>query len=198
MRPAAAVALALALAPLAAGAQGLGDAAAREKRKRETAGASEPKRVFTDADLPAAAAPAGPASAADAGTAPAEGAGTAPAEGAATAPAEGAAKAAPPAAAVGASAARDDDPVEAERRERRRLETDWRVRFANARERLALAEAASWREVVRTEIYQGLPVPMKVREKVETPELVAARQAMADLEEEYRRTGLPPGWAREP
>lgn len=180
MKPAAVVALALALAPLAAGAQGLGDAAAREKKKRAAA-ASEPKRVFTDADLPAASAPAGSA-----------------------APADGAAKAAPSGdapkgAAAGSSAATVvDDPVEAERRERRRLETDWRVRFANARERLALAEAASWREVVRTEIYQGIPVPMKVREKVETPELVAARQAMADLEEEYRRTGLPPGWAREP
>lgn len=178
MKPAAVVALALALAPLAAGAQGLGDAAAREKKKRAAAGASEPKRVFTDADLPVAPAPAGPA--------------------------EGAAKAAPSgdapkgAAAVGASSARDEDQVEAERRERRRLEADWRVRFANARERLARAEVASWREVVRTEFYQGIPVPMKVREKVETPELVAARQAMADLEEEYRRTGLPPGWAREP
>lgn len=92
----------------------------------------------------------------------------------------------------------DADPLEADRRERQRLEADWRVRFAKARERLALAEAGAWREVVRTDFYQGVPVQMKVREKVETPELVAARQAMADLEEEFRRTGLPPGWARQP
>jgi hypothetical protein len=71
------------------------------------------------------------------------------------------------------------------------------VRFAQARERLAVAEENSWQEVVRTDFYQGVPVQMKVKEKVETPELVAARKAMADLEEEFRKTGLPPGWARE-
>ena len=96
-----------------------------------------------------------------------------------------------------AAAAGLADPLERERQERQRLEADWRVRFAHARERLAVAEENSWQEVVRTEFYQGVPVPMKVKEKVETRELIAARQAMADLEEEFRRTGLPPGWARE-
>ena len=38
---------------------------------------------------------------------------------------------------------------------------------------------------------------MKVKEQVETEELKQARQALADLNEEFRRTGLPPGWARE-
>jgi hypothetical protein len=51
--------------------------------------------------------------------------------------------------------------------------------------------------VVRTELYQGIPVPMKVREQVETEELKRARQALAGLEEQLRRAGLPPGWARE-
>jgi hypothetical protein len=101
---------------------------------------------------------------------------------------EGSADPAPPSAA---------DPSEKERQERKLLEAEWRVRFANARERLALAEAACWQELVRTEFYQGVPVPMKVKEFVETEEYRRAKKALADLEEEFRRTGLPPGWARE-
>jgi hypothetical protein len=87
--------------------------------------------------------------------------------------------------------------MEKERRERKLLEAEWRVRFANAREQLAIAEERSWVEVVRTELYQGIPVQMKVKEQVQTEELEVARQALADLEEEFRRTGLPAGWARE-
>ena len=90
------------------------------------------------------------------------------------------------------------DPLEKERQERKLLEAEWRVRFANAREQIALAEAACWQEVVRTQFYQGLPVQMKVKEFVESEELRRAKKALADLEEEFRRTGLPPGWAREP
>jgi hypothetical protein len=59
-------------------------------------------------------------------------------------------------------------------------------------------EAACWREVVRTEFYQGIPVQIKVKEFVESEEFRQDRQALADLEEQFRRTGLPPGWAREP
>ncbi len=33
--------------------------------------------------------------------------------------------------------------------------------------------------------------------QVESEELRLARKARSDLEEEFRRTGLPPGWARE-
>jgi hypothetical protein len=90
------------------------------------------------------------------------------------------------------------DPLEKERQERKLLEAEWRVRFANAREQVSLAEAACWQEVVRTEFYQGIPVPMKVKEFVETEEYRRAKKALADLQEEFRRTGLPPGWAREP
>jgi hypothetical protein len=38
---------------------------------------------------------------------------------------------------------------------------------------------------------------MKVKEFVESAEFRRAKAALADLEEEFRRTGLPPGWARE-
>jgi hypothetical protein len=171
------VALAFLLAPAATPGQGLGDAAAREQKKRAQTGAPAAKKVFTDEDLPPSTAPP-PARAAD--RAKAEPSEKAKDTGTAAAKGEG-----------------NADPLEVDRRERQRLEADWRVRFARARERLALAEAGAWREVVRTEFYQGIPVQMKVREKVETAELVAARQALADLEEEFRRTGLPPGWARE-
>ena len=94
-------------------------------------------------------------------------------------------------------AASQDDPLEKERQERKLLEAEWRVRFANAREQLAIAEANSWREVVRTQFYQGIPVQMRVKEQVETEELKQARKALADLTEEFRHTGFPPGWARE-
>jgi len=43
----------------------------------------------------------------------------------------------------------------------------------------------------------GIPVQQRVRVKVETPELRAARQALDQLEEDLRRAGLPPGWGRE-
>jgi hypothetical protein len=176
-----------ALAPAALSAQGLGDTASRERQKREERKAPVPARVYTNTDLPApAAAPETPAS--ETGEPGAPGAGAAPS------PAEGADAAAPGAAGTAAAAA---DPSEREREERKLLEAEWRVRFANAREQLAIAEANSWEEVIRTEYYQGIPVQMKVKEQVETAELERARQALADLEEQFRRTGLPAGWARE-
>jgi hypothetical protein len=160
------------LLPASVLAQGLGDAAAREREKRKRQPGQAPAKVFTDADLPTRVAPSGPG---DEGSSdPSSGAGSA-------APAD----------------AETPDPLEKERRERKLLEAEWRVRFANAREELAIAEAASWREVVRTEFYQGIPVQMKVTEQIETAELKQARQALALLQEEFRRTGLPPGWARE-
>jgi len=95
------------------------------------------------------------------------------------------------------TSAEDDDPLEREREKRAGLELDWRERFAQARERLAATEAASWRTVVRTELYNGIPVQRQVREQVETPELVDARKALDDLHTELRRAGLPRGWSRE-
>jgi hypothetical protein len=171
MRTAALLALSLLPVPLAA--QGLGDAAAREKQKREQQ--PKPAKVFTEADLSSRVAPSEPGD-------------------------EGSAD---PSSRVAPSESGDEgsavpvDPLEKERQERKLLEAEWRVRFANAREQVAVAEAACWQEVVRTQYYQGLPVQMKVKEFVETEEFRRAKKALADLEEEFRRTGLPPGWARE-
>jgi hypothetical protein len=157
-------------------AQGLGDTAARERQKRAEKPPAPPPKVFTDQDLPQPAAPADASPAGKATSAP-------------SSPA--------PEGASGGDSAAPADPYEKERQERKLLEAEWRVRFANAREQLAIAEAHSWQEVVRTEFYQGIPVQMKVKEQVQTNELKQARQALADLNEEFRHTGLPPGWARE-
>ncbi len=178
MRSACFVVLLVAAAPAWSQAQGLGDAAAREKKKRKEQAAPAPAKVFTEADLSKAEPPGKDE----------------------TAPAAGeSAKAADKAEAADKEAA---DPalaeLERERQERKLQEAEWRVRFAGAREQLALAEAACWHEVVRTEFYQGIPVQMKVKEFVESEEFRQAKQALADLEEQFRRTGLPPGWTREP
>ena len=169
------------LLPVPLAAQGLGDAAARERRKRQEQSKEAPAKVFTDADLSTRVAPS------DLGD-----------EG----PAEPSSRGAPSEPGDEGSAIPADsskaDPLEKERQERKLLEAEWRVRFANAREQLALAEAACWQEVVRTQFYQGIPVQMKVKEFVESEEFRRAKKALADLEEEFRRTGLPPGWAREP
>jgi len=174
--------LALALTPSMAAAQGLGAAAARERQKRQQQTAPTPAKVFTDADLARPKEPEGDGATAPPGDASGD-------------PAPVAGK---PGAKPGGAGGADPelDELERERQERKLLEAEWRVRFANAREQLALAEAACWQEVVRTELYQGIPVQMKVKEFVETEAFRQARQALADLEEQFRRTGLPPGWAR--
>jgi hypothetical protein len=187
--PLLAVLLLAVLLPASAAAQGLGDTAAREQKKREEKKAAAPARVFTNQDLPAPAAPSDPSASGEptpGATGPEESAGTLPTEGAATVkPGTGGVDPAPDAA------------LETERQERKLLEAEWRVRFANAREQVAVTEAACWQEVVRTQFYNGIPVQMKVKEFVESEEHRRAKAALADLEEEFRRTGLPPGWARE-
>ena len=171
MRSGCFVVLLVAFAPASSQAQGLGDAAAREQKKRKEQAAPVPAKVFTEADLSKAK--------------PAEGDETAPAT-------DETAKAAAKSDAADPTLAG----LERERQERKLQEAEWRVRFAGAREQLALAEAACWHEVVRTEFYQGVPVQMKVKEFVESEEFRLSKQALADLEEQFRRTGLPPGWAR--
>jgi hypothetical protein len=94
-----------------------------------------------------------------------------------------------------------------EREQRRVLEETWRKRFADARQRIKEAESRAWQTVIRPVLVGGsasgmlagkaVYVPMQVREFVETEELRQARRALEDLEEELRRAGLPPGWARE-
>jgi hypothetical protein len=165
-----------ALLPGEAPAQGLGDAAGRERERRETKPEAAAK-VFTNEDL-------------------SEGE---EAEGDATDDAEsgdGEDEEPPALAKVGAA-----DPLRAEldraREERALAEREWRARFKEARARVRETEARCWREVIRTEFYQGVPVQMKVQEFVESEEFRQAKQDLADLEEEFRRNGHPPGWARD-
>jgi hypothetical protein len=89
------------------------------------------------------------------------------------------------------------EPAEDEAAERKRLEADWRIRFADARQKIAEAELRCWRSVVRTVFVAGIPVQQWVKEFEESEELRQARKALVDLEEEFRKTGLPPGWTRE-
>jgi hypothetical protein len=176
------------LAPAVAAAQGLGDIAARERQKREDKPPAAPAKAYSNRDLPEESRPPADVPATPEGTT----AEASAASGDSPPPADpSSAGAAPP-----GDKAAAPDPLDEDRQERRRLEARWRERFAKARERLANAEADSWHEVVRTEFYEGIPVPMRVQEQVETEELRQARRALADLEEEFRRTGLPPGWAR--
>jgi hypothetical protein len=161
--------------PGAVAAQGLGDAAARERARR--APDTPATTVFTNEDL--AARSEGGRADDEGDTTPAEG----EEPGVATAPDE------------------PVDPVRAkldrEREERALEEREWRARFAEARAVVREAEARCWQEVVRTEFYQGIPVQMKVQEFVESEEYRQAKVALEDLNEEFRRTGRPPGWARE-
>ena len=172
--------LAVSLAmPAAARGQGLGDVATKERHKRQK---EAPPKVYTNDDLQS-----GKESGSTQGAA---------AEGGSAGAAAGAP--APAATDAGRSGeAQPSDPVERERHERSLLEAEWRMRFADARQELARADAAAWTEGYRIEFYAGQPVRVRTREHVETDELKRARQALADLEEEFRKTGLPAGWARE-
>lgn len=159
------------LLPVAVAAQGLGDAARRERAKREKQ-PSGTTPAFTNADLKKAHAESEESGESSTST-----------------------EATPPP----ASAADEEFRKEADREREKRalLEREWRARFAEARARVKEAEARGWRDVVRTEFYKGIPVQMRVKEFVETEEYRQAKKALADLQEEFRRTGLPPGWARE-
>lgn len=84
-----------------------------------------------------------------------------------------------------------------EETDRERLEREWRARFTRARARIAEADARAYEDRIEVVYVSGVPVQQKVRVKVETPELVAAHQALSDLEEELRVSGGLPGWGRE-
>jgi hypothetical protein len=104
-------------------------------------------------------------------------------------------------------AVRSEQQNRAEQREAE-VERIWRRRFAEARARLREAEQRAWQSRIQTVFVGGggllglttgaaVPVQMQVREFVETEELRQARKALADLEDDLRRAGLPPGWGRE-
>ena len=163
-----AVSLGLALGQGAIG-QSLDDAARREKERRAKA-ARSPARSYTDADL-------------------------ASRDGTKAAQPSPSPSPSPSGPASGPSASPSPGPDE--RALRREKELEWRERFANARARVATAEAAAWRTVVEVVYVSGIPVQQQVRRFEETDDLRAARRALSDLEEEFRRTGLPPGWTRD-
>ena len=159
-----------------AAAQGLGSAAARERQRREKTKAP-PAPVFTNDDLPSSG-----------DTDDTEETSEVSDDEVTPSSSE------PPVEPV--------DPVRAEldrEREKRALaERDWRARFAEARTRVSEAEERCWQDVIRTEFYNGIPVQVRVKEFVETEEYRQAKRNLAELQEEFRRTGLPPGWARDP
>lgn len=106
-------------------------------------------------------------------------------------------QAAGPAATAPASAKPASEAVDREQHERHLLEAEWRTGFAKVRQQLAVAEAAAWRDDFEITTYAGLPMRTRKRVHVETEELKLARRLLEELEEEFRRTGLPAGWARE-
>jgi hypothetical protein len=77
------------------------------------------------------------------------------------------------------------------------LEREWRARFAEARARIGFEDARAYEDRIEVVYVSGIPVQQRVRVRVETPGLKAARQALADLEEELRRSGGLPGWGRD-
>jgi dihydrodipicolinate synthase/N-acetylneuraminate lyase len=68
---------------------------------------------------------------------------------------------------------------------------------AEARANLRAADARAWTTEPEVVWRGGMPYQTEVRKKVETEELVQARQVLDDLEEEFRQTGLPAGWSRD-
>ena len=81
--------------------------------------------------------------------------------------------------------------------DRARLEREWRACFAQARARIAEADARAYEDRIEVVFVSGIPVQQKVRVKVDTPELRESRKALDDLEEQLRRSGGLPGWGRE-
>jgi len=159
--------------------QSVAEAARREKERRAKQEKATPAKVYTDADLAAGRPPGEPAppaaaepKASDKSTAPAD-----------------------PAPAPTEPAVVDDG--EAEARERKRLEAEWRIRFADTRRRISEAEARCWTREVQTVFVAGIPVQQWVPVFYESEELRQRKRDLVDLEEEYRKTGLPPGWVRD-
>jgi hypothetical protein len=165
------VASVLLVALMAGNGQGLGEAAKREQERRKAKPAT-PVQSFSDADLPS---PTSPREAPNAETA-----------------SEAPSPTASPAAGKDAGYGLPDGEAE-----RKQLEASWRSRFADARGRLRDAESRAFEDRIEVAWMAGIPYQTKVRVPVETEELKAARRVLRDLEEEFRRTGLPAGWARE-
>jgi DNA repair exonuclease SbcCD ATPase subunit len=79
---------------------------------------------------------------------------------------------------------------------------EWQRRMSEARDRIPSAEAAVAKARFRLQqVPSGLlhPDNVEARKALEEAltELEFARQALSDLEDQARRTGVPPGWLRE-
>ena len=151
----------------------MGEAARQEKERR--ARIAKPAKVYTDSDLQGKGS-SGPPDTPAAPVAPSE---------------------KPKAKDANAPTSAAVDSAEDEAAERKRREAEWRVRFADARRKIAEAELRCWHSVVRTVFVAGIPVQQWVKEFEESEELRQAKTALVDLEEEFRKTGYPPGWTRE-
>lgn len=173
--------VAFTLAATSVVAQTLGDLAQKEAERRKASGASGAKKVYTNEDLKAVPPP--PVTAA--------------------APAQ----AAPAQAAADTKKADDRKPPEEEKGE-----SYWHGRMAQAREELRRNEM--FRDALQTKIYslsndfaarddpaerahiasdrqQALAEQTRV-----TGDIEKNKKAIADLEEEARQAGVPPGWIR--
>jgi len=161
--------LAALVAPVTAAAQSLAEAAQREQEKKKQAGApASPAPAYTEADLKARRSGSkGTVNELQATGSSAQ----------AASPRPSPSPTSPP--------------------DRARLEREWRARFAQARARIAEEEARAYEDRIEVVFVNGIPVQQRVRVAVDTPELRAAKQALSDLEEELRRSGGLPGWARE-
>jgi hypothetical protein len=168
-------------------AQSLGDLARQERAKKKI---EPPKsgKVYTNSDIPAPAL-----------------AGAPPAESTAQPAADQTAAAKP--GAEGTQPAKTDEKSQAE------LEKEYRDKFAKLRENQALQEQkldVMQRELNLMQIQVSSDPNVQLREEnsreainkrtadIETQKATVekAKQAGADLEEELRTKGLPPGWAR--
>lgn len=174
--------LAVTLAATSVLAQTLGDVAQREAERRKASGGTTAKKVYTNGDLKEVPPPAVAASAP--------------------------APAAPPAE-QGTDAKKADDKKAAEEE---KGESYWRGRMAQAREELRRNEM--FRDALQTKInslsndfaarddpaqraqlandrQQALAEQTRVTSEVEKN-----KKAIADMEEEARQAGVPPGWLR--
>src|SRR5262245_40662658 len=135
--------------PLAS--QSLGELAKKEEERRAKSTPKKPAPSFTDADL--ATRRGAPADAAS----PSPGPSSSPSPAASGSP---------------------SPPAEDEATARKLKEAQWRVRFANARERISRAEAACWHTVIETVFVSGIPVQQQVRKFEESEELRSAKAAL--------------------
>lgn len=167
--------------------QSLAAVAKAESERRKTV--TEPAKVYTNEDVEKAASPLTTGASAKPRPSTDTSATGAPAAGGATPPAAG-----------GAAEANKPD------------EAAWRARMAAAREALAKAEAFDralqsqinglWADftardnpVERSKIEKDRGEAMAEQDRVKK-EVVSRKKEVADIEDEARRSGVPPGWLR--